>query len=310
MNYPIELPFPDISRWRAGNSGIDYVWTFASDAPGPHVMVNALTHGNEVCGAIVVDELLAQGVRPRRGTLTLSFANVAAYESFDRAHPTASRCLDEDFNRLWSDEVLDGPRGSRELARARALRPVVARADYLLDIHSMHTRIVPLAMAGPLDKGRALAQAIGFPAHVVMDAGHAAGRRMRDYKHFGDANDPRNALLIECGQHWEAASLPVAREMTMRFLHHFGVIDARLAEPYLGEKVAQKVIRVTDAITVKSEHFRFAREFRGLEALGEGELIGTDGGTPVRAPYADCVLVMPTPNVAPGQTAVRLGRYL
>ena len=38
---------PSLGRWRAGNTGIAGVWTFAADTPGPHVMVNALTHGNE-----------------------------------------------------------------------------------------------------------------------------------------------------------------------------------------------------------------------------------------------------------------------
>ena len=65
--YPIEVAFPDISRWRAGNSGIDYLHTFDSGQPGKHVMILALTHGNEVSGAIAVDALLAapEEQRPR-----------------------------------------------------------------------------------------------------------------------------------------------------------------------------------------------------------------------------------------------------
>src|SRR6185436_18936303 len=49
---PIEVAFPDIGRWASGNTGIPYVWTFASNVAGPHVLVQALTHGNEGCGAI------------------------------------------------------------------------------------------------------------------------------------------------------------------------------------------------------------------------------------------------------------------
>jgi len=54
-NYPIEVEFPDISAHEQSSTGIAYVHTFDSGVAGPHVMVNALTHGNEVCGAIVVD---------------------------------------------------------------------------------------------------------------------------------------------------------------------------------------------------------------------------------------------------------------
>ena len=46
-----ELPCPDISAWRAGNTGVEGVWHFDSGLPGRHVMVSALVHGNELCGA-------------------------------------------------------------------------------------------------------------------------------------------------------------------------------------------------------------------------------------------------------------------
>jgi len=88
--YPVEVDFPDLAAYAEGNSGIPYVYSFAGGVAGPHVMVNALTHGNEVCGAIVVKELLDRQIRPRRGTLTLAFANVEAYRTFDPQCPDAS----------------------------------------------------------------------------------------------------------------------------------------------------------------------------------------------------------------------------
>ena len=68
----------DLSAYRQGNVGIDYVHRFDSGQPGPHVLINALTHGNELCGMVAATHLLDTGVRPRCGTLTISFANVAA----------------------------------------------------------------------------------------------------------------------------------------------------------------------------------------------------------------------------------------
>ena len=49
---PVELSAPDISPYRDGNTGVDYVHTFDSGRPGPDVMINAVIHGNEICGAI------------------------------------------------------------------------------------------------------------------------------------------------------------------------------------------------------------------------------------------------------------------
>jgi hypothetical protein len=41
-----------------------------------------------------------------------------------------------------------------------------------------------------------------------------------------------------------------------------------------------------------------------------GTVIATDGPKPIRTPYDDCVLVMPTATPRRGQTAVRLGRFV
>ena len=192
-NYTVELSPPDIEPYRSGNTGVEYVTTFDSGVAGPHVLVTALTHGNEICGAIALDRLFRAGLRPRQGKLTLAFDNVAAYRSFDLRVPAASRFIDEDFNRLWAPATLDGPRQSTELARARALRPVVDAADFLLDIHSMQYSTAPLMLAGTLDRSVALARRVGIPELIMCDAGHAAGPRMRDYGGFGDPAEP-----IEC----------------------------------------------------------------------------------------------------------------
>jgi predicted deacylase len=311
-SYPVELAPPDITPYRAGNTGIPYVTTFDSGRPGPHVLINAVTHGNEVCGAIAVDYLFREGIRPQRGKLTLSFANVAAFLSFDAAKPSASRFVDEDFNRLWDPATLDGSRQSTELKRAREFRPIVDAADRLLDIHSMQHATPALMMAGMTEKAVKLARDVAIPEIVVRDAGHAAGRRMRDYGGFGDPASPKNALLIECGQHWEKPSAAIAIETTLRFLAATGTIDDAALAGRLptGTPPRQRVLRVTEAVTITNDRFAFAREFRGLEVLPERDtLIGHDGDREVRTPYPDCVLVMPSRRLTRGQTAVRLGQY-
>lgn len=309
---PIEITLPKLAAYAAGSHGIPYAWTFRGARAGPHVLLQALTHGNEACGAIALDWMLREEVRPARGTLSLVFANVAAYERFDAADPFASRCVDEDFNRLWSVEVLDGPRNSVELRRARELRPLYDRVDYLLDLHSMSETCPPLAMAGSRRKGLSLAQALGVPQHVVIDAGHSSGRRLRDYRFFDDPADARSALLVECGQHWEAAAPRMARQAALRWLRHFGMADGRLLDAYLDPAPvpAQALIEVTTTVTIASDDFAFTMPVRGLQTISRaGTTYAIDGGTEVRTPHDDCVLIMPTRRPRRGETAVRLGRY-
>jgi predicted deacylase len=309
---PIEVALPNLAPHAAGNSGTPYAWTYPSDRPGPHVLLQALTHGNEVCGAIALDWMLHERVRPARGTLSLVFANVAAYERFDPTDPFASRCVDEDFNRLWSKEVLDGPRDSVELRRARELRPLYDRVDYLLDLHSMSEYCPPLAMAGRQRKGLALAQALAVPQHIVIDGGHSAGRRLRDYGFFDDPADARSALLVECGQHWEAAAASVARQTVLRWLRHFGMAADAFLDAYLDPAPlpAQALIEVTTTVTIASDAFAFTMPVRGLQTIARaGTTYAIDGDAEIRTPHDDCVLIMPTRRPRKGETAVRLGRY-
>lgn len=319
--YPVELKAPDISRWENGNTGVPYVWQFDSGQPGPNVMVQAITHGNEICGAIALDWFLSQKLLPEKGKLTLAFGNVAAYALWDPQNPSATRYVDEDLNRTWADDVIQGERDSIEVRRARELVRFVDEADYLLDIHSMHEHCAPLMVCGTdgqgAAKGVALSERLGVPEYLMYDTGHPAGLRMIERGRFADPDDPATAILVECGQHWEALAGDVAKDTLMRFLAQTGTLSLATAEPHfnpeLDYKGRQKVIAVTEAVVAKSLDFRFVKDFTGLEILEKaGEPIAINDGESVVAPYDNTVLVMPAvaKQWTPGTTMVRLGRLI
>ena len=313
LNYSVFLKPPDISAYRDGNTGVDYVHQFDSGKPGPHVMLSAVVHGNELCGAIALDHLLKNKVRPLQGKLTLAFMNVAAFLSFDPENPTFSRFIDEDFNRLWTKDVLAGNRDSVELRRAREVHPIVDTVDLLLDIHSMQTTTFPLIVAGPLAKGREFSRQFGITEMVVSDSGHKAGRRMRDYEGFANPESSKNAMLIECGQHWEVNSSELAIAAAWRFLSMTGVISEETAVPHLSAhpQVKQKFVEVSGPYTIKTDSFRFVERYVGLEVIpAAGTIIGYDGEEPLKTPYENCVLIMPSRRQLPGDTAVRFGKFL
>ncbi|MGI9506065.1 MAG: succinylglutamate desuccinylase, partial [Geminicoccaceae bacterium] len=276
-------------------------------------MISAVVHGNEPCGAVALDWLFQNDVRPIKGRLSLGFMNIEAYQAFDPANPAATRWVDEDFNRLWDLSTLDGDRQSSELTRAREVRPWMDTVDVLLDLHSMQRCQTPLMMAGPLEKGRDFAKKLGTPEHIVVDAGHAAGKRMRDFESFGDPSSPKNAILYEAGQHWEAISGPRSIEVALRFLHRLDVVDREFGAAFLRDRALpadRHVIEVTGPVTIEADAFTFAEEFQGMEVLAKaGTLIGHDGSNPVVTPYDNCVLIMPSRRLWKGQTAVRLGRF-
>ena len=130
-NPPIEFAFPELRKWEKGAA--PYIHVFESGKPGPTVMVTALTHGNEVSGAVVVDALLAKGLKPRKGTLILAFNNIEAYHSLRSAHAVQVAHDRRGFQshlgpaRPAGDHGRDAPRAGGEAVR-RARRPAARPA--------------------------------------------------------------------------------------------------------------------------------------------------------------------------------------
>jgi predicted deacylase len=302
---PIEVSPRDLSAYRRGNTGIDYVHRFDSGRPGPHVLVNGLTHGNEFCGMVAVCHLLDSGVRPKIGTLTLSFSNVAAYESFDPAKPFESRQITHNFNRIWSPAWLDGAEDSIELRRAREMRPAVAAADHILDIHSTTQDVVPFWVYPDFERNAVVARAVAPPdVHLVMPAGLGSGTPLVQYDGHGRADGSGAALVVECGQHFKQATADLATSVALDFLGHFGLIEMpppRRAAPLRRfELLRTHVIQQPD--------FAFVRPVIGFETFARGELIATDGALEIHAPCDDCTIFMPARKAIVGREGVYLTR--
>lgn len=316
-DHPVDLVGPDISAYAKGTGEIGYVHTFDSGVAGPHVAISALVHGNEPCGAQALDKLLKLGVRPARGKLSLLFVNIEAYNAFDPANPNDTRFLDEDLNRVWSWDILNSERKSRELTRARELAPFVETIDALLDIHSMQYATRALMLTGHYQRAKTLCGTMGMPDLVVADRGHAQGPRLRDFGAFSQADSDKSALLIECGQHWDLASGDIAKDCCVQFLHATQSLDRSAIEKLAADLnvsltpgPAQEFVTVTDPITIASDAFRFLEPFEGLEIIEKaGTAIAMDGDLAVTTPHDNCILIMPNRRLWKGQTAVRLGRF-
>ncbi len=302
---PLEVLPRDLSAYREGNVGIPYVHRFESGRPGPHVLINAITHGNEICGMVAATHLLDSGVRPKIGTLTVSFAHVEAYEAFDIENPYENRQLVHNLNRIWSAAMLDGPEDSPELRRARELRPVLDAADFVLDIHSTRAPVQPFWVYTEMDRNTALASAVGAPqVHLVMPPDLFPGTGVMGYGRHGDPrSDSSGSLVVECGQHFAQSAADLATDVTLRFLAHTGLIDMPAGTP---PPPAPQRYRLLEVHMVKSEDFSFTRPVIGFETFAKGELIAMNGTEEIRSPCDDCTIFMPTRMPIVGREAVYL----
>jgi hypothetical protein len=176
----------------------------------------------------------------------------------------------------------------------------------------------PLLLTGLHPRNLALARAMRSPEHVVVDAGHQDGVRMRDYGRFGwsdGAGADTRSLLVECGFHGDPSSRTVAQDQCVRFLEQSGVVDAAMLHAQLPgwrlpDAPRQWALEVTGPVVATSGRFRFAAPYQGLEVLEKaGTVIGDNDGVPVATPHDGCVLVMPSVRQArAGVTVVRYAR--
>lgn len=307
LEHILEVLPRDLSAYRQGNTGVDYVHRIESGQPGPNVLINALTHGNELCGMTAVTHLLDTGVRPLIGTLTLSFANVEAYESFDAAKPFDSRQIVHNMNRIWSSEQLDGNEDSPELRRARLMRSVVDAADHVLDIHSTSQDVEPFWVYPAFARNAQVALSVGMPQiHLVMPNGLGSGTPLIQYGAFGEASHHGAAMVVECGQHFKTSAGDVALAAAQGFLAHFGLIARSVTQA--PTPAPARRYELLQTCMVKSTEFRFVKPSVGFEVFAKDELIAMNGDEEIRAVCDDCTILMPTREPIVGREAVYLAR--
>jgi len=314
-SYPVELTAPDVEAYRKGNTGVDFVTTFDSGVAGPHVMINAVTHGNEICGAIALDYLFKANVQPVRGKLTLGFVNFQAFLNFDINKPEESRLVDEDFNRVWLEERLDSDEDSVELRRARDLRPIFDTVDYLLDIHSLSTYSEALMICHGHDKEQTFATKVNYPGYIMCGSGHVIGRRLIEYTPFNDTANDKVALLVECGQHWAAEAGTIALDTALHFLRATEAVSPDFIGQHLsdGAKNPPKAQKweVVDGIYSKTDNFTYAEDYIGMEVIAKaGTVFAHDGAEKIKTPHDDCLLMMPNYKPGANMRKVRLCKRL
>jgi Succinylglutamate desuccinylase / Aspartoacylase family len=304
---------PDITPIRQGNTDVEGVWLFDSGGDGPFTAITCLIHGNEICGPWAIKELLesiqANKFNLKHGKLCLIMCNLDAFDSFNPADLHASRFVEEDMNRVWSIDKLQSA-STLERKRANVLLPFLKQADYLLDLHSMHDPGDPLLLTGLSRRDFEFAQKLKLPGHIIVDAGHAEGVRLRDYK------PEATALLVECGFHLAASSKIVAQQSVAKFLIATGQADIDMfdeswaLQDLANSEFVSKEVAVTHAIVAKTNELKFKEDWQNMQTLPkEGQLLAVDGNTIFRTPYDNCTLIMPSlKQLRPGVTVVRLAK--
>lgn len=308
-----QLAWRDLAPYAAGNCGIPYAFSFAAAAPGPHVAIVGLTHGNEPCGREAIAALLARGLRPLRGRLSLILGNVAAYAASNGVDPYGTRFVAQDFNRVWSASILDSAEDNAELARARAIRPLVAAADVLLDLHSTPYEAYPFFPLHPgPSKARALAGRLGHPRTVLdFEQGSVHSPTIANFGWFSDPGDPAVGLTVECGLFFARASAAVALSTVGRLLHLHAMIDdaTRDALATWHDPVPPRRLTVLSPEIATTADIRLLFRPERFAPYAQGAIVGWDGERAMRAPFDGAVPLWIKQSFVAGQQAFMWARH-
>ncbi|WP_431108792.1 succinylglutamate desuccinylase [Variovorax paradoxus] len=295
--------------------------TFASLNPGPRLLVMGGVHGDETCGTVGIERVLAEldsgALQLLKGQLTL----------VPVANPLARRRLqregERNLNRLFKPTEAPADYEGRV---TNVLCPLIERHDVLLDLHSFQSQGEAFAMIGPRDNagqlepfGRAaeeglLALHLGTPVVVEgwLDI-YAAGLAQRsagvavgeDAIDFGRGTNEyiRNCggygVTLECGQHQDPNAPEVAWRAIRRALALLGMAALPQGMPAAAPSHPQllRLASVTDRL---HEEDSFVRDWATFDAVQRGEPIGMrHDGTLVSAPD-DGFIVFPNALALPG----------
>lgn len=283
----LQIPQRDLSPFARGNSGIPYAFTFDSGLSGPNVLVTSLAHGNEPGGLEAVVTLLESNVRPRIGRLSLAICNVAAYGATNGVDPYGRRFVEEDFNRVWLDEILDSDRRSIELDRARELRPLVAAADVLLDLHATPYEATPFHVLRPGSRSVALAQKLGPHTRFLFNQGSAHSPTLSNYRQFSAPDGQATGLSLECGLFFAGSSKDVALSAVIDLLHLYGLLSGDQFRDLAKwrDHAERRAFAIESMQPTRTAQVRFLSRPGDFQSFAKGEVAAFDGPDPIFAPF-------------------------
>jgi predicted deacylase len=232
----------------------------------PEVAVVGSIHGDEPCGAVAIERLVAEDPAVRR-PVKLIVANEEALDA-------GVRFVDEDLNRAFPGDP-DADAHERRLAvhLARELRGCTT-----LSLHSTQSFAEPFALVDRVD---AVTQSIcpQLPVSVVVETDRFTDGRLIEHPH---------TVEVECGLQGTDEAAENAYDLVRAFLDATDVLDAaddRLpgaTRATTSEDDEVTVYRLLDPIpkTPTGEHEVFADNFEPVEA---GDRFAATDGDPLVA---------------------------
>lgn len=205
--------------------------TFDSTHKGQHLVVFGAVHGNEYCGPLAIENIIA---RLRNGELTLISGSVTFVPVCNpRAYEAKTRFIDRNLNRHFYRKTRTN---TYEDTLDNTLIGLLDNADVFLDLHSYQSQGGPFAFIGDSSAREvAYARSLGlthyiygwakaFSAHNATDEQKRAALGTTDY--VRNKQSAGIAVTVECGYHDNEDAAAVGCDAILRAMAFAGLIDS------------------------------------------------------------------------------------
>lgn len=244
-----------------------------SNQPGPTVAILGGVHGNETCGVFALKEL--QNITIKKGKLMLIYGNPLAIEQ-------SVRFVEQNLNRMFCNDADLSPhlKASYEYQRSREILPYLDQADYSLDLHASFT---PGSEPFIICERNALPFVQYLPQRRVcygfteLEPGGTDGYMNKQGK---------VGICIECGYLGDPKSTQLSILSAQLFLQTLGMLSA----VNLMTNKNQYYNQAYELYYTKTDSFKLKRLFQDFEKIKAGEIIGSDGGTPIISQVEQMIL--------------------
>ncbi len=270
------------------------IYRFSSKEKGEDVLFLGSVHGNEVCGSLAIDEVLR---KIKEGLLTIQKGSVAFIPRVNkRAYDEGKRFIDVNLNRVVKKK---DSANTHEERLAQALIPFLEEADYVVDLHSMTAKTEPMVF---LDyesvENNSLAEATGAPFCVKGWPAVFKSDELCSDTISCVHRSSGHGVTVECGQHNEASSVEVARNVILKVLKRYNGLRGDFLTQ--ATKSASVSVRIKKVFFRDSDKDTFTHSFTNFEAIKRGELIASRSGGITISAEEDGYILLPNNNAQVG----------
>jgi len=251
---------------------ISSITTHTGSSPGPTVTILGATHGDEPGGVRIVERLRNYlHSQLFYGTVNLGIGNPEAYKRRSRSADPDSNT---NMNRVFTAKrLLDPQPRSRDVLRAQELAPLLAKTDYLIDLHATSLPSEPFLCFGLNPEKHSPLTRFAPVQRILIDSNHFMGKELGTTDAYVDRSGGIG-ICYETGQWSNLLQQDKAYKGVLNMLQGVGVIPngAAVTVP------SQQIYTIVAQGKAKSATFTFApRASHNWAPIKCREYIGSHG---------------------------------